>query len=522
MGGIVQQLAKVAEDVALPELRSNLRSLTTSFMGELEHSPIGKSLAEVWRSSYEPLYKKLSAEATGPIMEQFKAKAITPEVARKAISDANNAAKKSARAQVFGAKDEAIIGVLKKAQEQGGVIHANNIANHLSMQFGTTSGAAEPFRVRAKKMGVSIAHIEAPFSKTSKFEKNVRNAMSWSFTPRIAIPHLSQILNSTVSNGVSSTVKAISEYIGNPEEFGKMVQKTGAFEEELFHVTKNLDNWFSKLFHQPGFNWVRKHQIAVSALAGKHSAMDAFEELMSNPKSLKAKIQLTHLGLNPDTLREAGKLSQDDLEKAMYRGAADTMFFRSAGGGSPFKWQQDGFKRAMWWYKDFLFNQTRFMKEAIKRDFRKGNAEGIKTIAWIATAFPVVGEVIHSLENAATGNNPFARPEEDKFNTPGVGKNEYIDAVAHAAGLGMGYSIMRAAKRNGLADYFAGPLYSTGMDLYQDAQAGRGRAIGRTILMKAGVGGPALANIIVPKETPKERARKAAQTRKAKANTHYY
>lgn len=492
MASTASSLVDVGKDLLSGEFTGELRPLYSSFMGELEHSPTGQALKNVWRSLYEPTLKKESASLTAPVIQQFKSGAITKDAAIEAVSEAQRTAQKSVRAKVFGNKDELIPAMLKKMQAEGGIAHANNVADNLSMMFSEKSGNFSSWRLAARKAGVELKNIESPIPRTANWEKNTREAFSWMLLGRIGIPHLAQVLNMTANSGISSSIKALAEYARDPVTAGKAVQEVGAFEEEWIHSLKDY-GWFRKFFHQPGFNYIRQSEIKLSALAGKHSAMSAAKELLENPASKAANIQLRHLGLNPESIMEAGKLSDNDISTAMYRSAADSMFFRSAGGGSPVGYQKSEFMRPIWWYKDFIFNQSRFMKEIIKRDFRKSPADGLKTIAWIATAFPLMGELVHSLENAATLNDPTKRDQP-------IADSEYVDALAHSGAAAMAYSIMKATKRNGLMTYFAGPLYGSTADLFQDAVSGRGREFARTAIMKAGPLGPAAANILVPKQ----------------------
>ena len=179
---------------------------------------------------------------------------------------------------------------------------------------------------------------------------------------------------------------------------------------------------------------------------------------------------------------------------------------------TPYKWDETPSLRIMNLYKHYGFRQAKLLKDTL---VRAKEAEGLKGVAKITatlgTAFFAVGEMNKIVEETLRGRDPYSKDEE-KNNLFG---SEYLDGIAHAGGFGIMYSIMRSAKHNHLAGYFAGPVLSSTFDILQDIGNARGRSLARDVGRKFGLPGVFITNQILPPN-------KRSQSNKSFTHHHHY
>lgn len=477
----LNQLISEAAERSTPWLKS--------FGSELEKFPAGKLLKEHLENVFEPQLHKIAQQR----MDALGAKA-TPQ-------DINNAFRDTAehlRVRHFGPKQQLLTAVIKDAYNKGGPILANNVSDGLNIYFHENKGIVG-YQLAAQKAGVPVSGTSAK-TPINQVEAKIRSGFSWLITPRIVIPHMTQPLNFLMFDSVTSVAKGLAEYFTDYKSAKAFVKRSGALADEykyqLMSQSTGGNTWIARLFHQPGFNFVRRQQIIWSALAGKHSALESAEELLSNPNSKRAITNLKSLGLDPQKIAQKGGLSAEDIELAAYRNAQETMFIRS-GLDTPHAWETNMATRLTFMYKHFAYNEGRFLIEAFRKAYAAEGIPGVaKTAAIIATLFPVAGEFVKLTEQLITG-----RDDNPKDNFLG---NEYTDAIAHASGFGIMYGMVRSAQRSATASYFAGPFFGLIDDLSQDLWRGDLYALGRDTTRRAGVFGPAISNTMFPRRKSKK------------------
>ena len=438
----------------------------------LNRQPIGKAFGDFLEHTLEPEVKR-----TGQTYLDAKIKQGLP--AHIAATDAGKEAWHDVRKAYLGQNDEALIKFIHSASKQHGPAYGNSVADAMSVYFHDASSYWRTHKIKfdpSSTEHISLKNVgirsEAEYREPKEFEKSLRQAMGWMYTPTIAIPHLSQVGNTVFNEGISSTARALAEYTSALAKGGATKQKvmndvikSGAlFDEIRFQMMEDAKGGgiVRQLFHHPGFGWVRRQELAITALAAKNTAQDAMKVINrygpGAAESRKAIFNLNRLGLKWQDIAEKGmELTDEDLHKAMYNGANQAIFIRSEL-YTPYKWEESFSSRMGFQYKQFAFRQGRFLAMGFQNAYRRDGVAGLaKAVAVYGTMFPVFGELVHSLENIATGKNPLQRDHE--------GGAEYFDALGHAAGLGIVYSMFRSGMYNYGRGFLTGPLWNTIEDL---------------------------------------------------------
>jgi hypothetical protein len=531
-----------------------------SFQSQLEKSNIGRVASDLLKSDFTPLWKKnqvngrkffehelgqipeaMHIEVTNAVKNksvhpnpavnraaqmiskiyhnQQIAKPIELDTARggtelqKWLDWNQKYTKRVARERVFGSKDEALASIIKGAYKERGLPYANTVADGLSMFFREDRrGFPVGFKQAAMqgKDAVPLSRVDSPYHSVQQWERKLRSMMAWSFTPRIAIPHLSQFMNSTLVNGIKPTAEAMAAIMRDPQASLERIIQSGAMEDEMFFHMEDMINKrnstklgkFLLNMKQPGFKQVRKWQIVLSGLGGKYAAQEHASDLVRGVNVKEAETMLKFYGLDTQEVLKAGGLTAEMEDKAMYRAAEEAMFIRS-GLHTPPKWDRSSATRMVFMYKHYMFNEGRLLADIVRRDFSISKAKGLHTLAYIGTAFPMAGYGVKMMMNTATGHPPTETPESGKI-TGVEPVDEWFESMGHVAGFGIGYSIARAARRRALADTLMGPILGTGVDLAQDILAGNTRELVRDVTRKAGVAGPLLTNIGLPSKKKKK------------------
>jgi hypothetical protein len=486
-----------------------------------------------WRASVDSILKKFSTSA--PLGDYIK-NVYEPEIAHEAEhfvgqgldrGQARRVGKSIVDAYTWGSNYQRLAQVVNNVRANHGTFAAQHVADAISVYFkegGYGAGAPGKEWRRMAKVGLS------PYTKPANWEQDLRGASRWIFTSRIAIPHLSQPLNTLLIGGLENSIKSLRDLIAEPQMMLQRVLQSGAFEYE--HVDQfgkiiQGNSIFEKLFNQPGFRFLRKWQIVHAALTGEYAAKDAADRVLyhasrganyANDINFKtASAELKALGIDHREVLQNGGLTPNLLQRAQFKGADEAMFI-SRGLRTPPGWEHNYAMRFAFMYRHYIFSQGKLLKDSLIRSYelaRQGNPIPLmKTVAIIGAIFPAAGELIKGAEGLATGHNPLSEdfqkrritPVENvaevfgiKHNTIAGAADEYLDAVSHTAGLGIMYSILRSAKRNALAEVMVGPYGTTLADLGQDMYHMKGEELARDVLSRAPVVGSAASQYFLPR-----------------------
>lgn len=302
----------------------------------------------------------------------------------------------------------------------------------------------------------------SPYTKQSELETGWGKFASWIYLSKIAIPHTMQPLNLLLEGRSTAAFgKALFESASNFKSALDQTEKAGALTDEYLHAsrpTTAIGKAMENVFHMPAFKYMRKFQIVTSAIDGKYSAIESAEKYKNSGFTSNAEeVFLRHLGIDPRDIKSRG-LQQNDIDKAMYSVAHNTMYIRT-GLEVPHQWSTNATTRLATQYKGYSFNQARIMADAYRRSYKMNGLAGIaKTSAITGALFPIAGEFIWSIDSLVNTGDPTNRDDVMKNLDDGGPIDNYISALSHMAGLGIGYSVMRAANRNALESYLLGPM----------------------------------------------------------------
>lgn len=376
----------------------------------------------------------------------------------------------------FGQNDKALAAIVHTVKENKGRVSASNLADFLDIYLHNTMPGA--YRIEGLKH-------QSAYKSANEAEKLLGKFTSYTMASRIAVPHSVQWVNTLQNSGIKSTLEGLFEWVKTPQDAIKFVKNSGALDEEARHELeisiRGGRSKFEKILMQPGFSWVRKQELKLAALSGKHQALNAAEELLANPSSKDAATILGSLGINHNDVLTAKGLTTHMEETAGFFAADRDMFFRSTR-NTPFRWSSNPTWRMITQYKPFAFNMSRMIKENLVRNWERGATPTAKifnvtkAIAGFAITFPVVGELVSLAENQLLGrqDKPFETdtPFSDKWKHDHAFLDQYLNAFAHVGGFGVAYSLIRATKRRMLANFMLGPASSSLADFAGDVSQG--------------------------------------------------
>lgn len=445
-----------AAEVEAPGFYRSARAL-------LDKTDIGK----VWGNYLEHTFKPEVAKTGQQLLTHKIASGIAP---KQAALDAGWEALHDTRKRLIGPNDEALIKFIHTATKKEGVIYGNQMADAMSVYFEDTGNywrhnaikltpGAQP--IDLKSVGIRQT---VKYTKASEVENQLKRSLSWMYTPLIALPHVGQLSNIILDNSIKDVAQGVGEYFSKgitKRQFQQDLLDSGTmFEENRMQILADAQGGglMRKLVDHPGFSHVRRVEISVAAATGKHAAINAAEKFNRVQDSWSGHT-LAKLGINPqEVLRQGGALSPEQIQKAMYSEANRTIFMRDAL-QTPWRWEENIGMRLNSQYRHYIFRQGRFLSEVFKNSYKFGGGSQLtKAIATYAIVYPVFGEIVHSLENLATAQNPFHRDSKTWY-------GEGFDALGHSAGLAIFYSMWRSAQYNNGAGFFTGPALNTVIDV---------------------------------------------------------
>lgn len=387
-----------------------------------------------------------------------------------------------AKSAYLGKHDEVLIKTIHDATKQKGEVYGNMISDALTYVL---HDAGEAKKIEGKDAiapgwrtrrvlkdvrgegGISLQDVgireRSRFTAPEEWEKALRETSGWLNAPLIVIPHVGQTAAILLTRGFGATAKALADYgkiIGGADDIMGGILKSGVLWDEM-----NIDmqrqakglGMFEKLFHFPGFSWVRKQELMISALAGKHALIDVLGEMQSEGVNKWNTNTLNKLGFQVDEMAEKGfKATQEDIERAMFREANRSIQITREL-DTPWKWNESAMARMGFQYKHFAYQFGRMLSTTLRESWKYGGPkQGLKTLGILGFLFPAVGEMVHSAENIAQFKDPSQRDMEGHWYEPGT--PEWFDAMGHVGGIGIFYSLWRSGLYYKGRGFLEGPV----------------------------------------------------------------
>lgn len=528
---VMQDLAPAAkkflQDAAV-KTEPYIRSIGHSLSQTEEGKDVANLLTKYTRKSQQ-LFAGLHQDATNKVATGTLS--AMPE-SHELLSSARTAA----RTKVFGSHDALLSLYTSASHDNHGHIATQNLMDNIAMylhedqkigthghesQFKTNASAAieksDPRYKQARefakknevsldsamdKLGIQQYNTSSDYRRPGQAEKSATNFIYSRFSPLIAIPHLGTILNTVQSTQTSALVKALAEttnfkslaelkkqHIASGITAEGALRSMRAFEDArngklVKHLPGSLQDVITKVTSTPGFNYVRDWQIAFTGSATYHSAIDYADKLARDPSDRLALARLEQYGMTPNDLasiKDTGKLSQDQIERATWNGVNKKIFLDTSMNRA-YNSQKNAWTRAFTMYHGYISSQAKFMREEGQIAFKSGNVAQIaKTVAIMGVVFPAAGEALKMLEMVGRGQwNSISAEAKNDYEAASFAKDEsvaahardfasvYLEAYAHLGAFGVAFELIQGVQRGFLLEQMAGPLWGTGLKYAQD------------------------------------------------------
>jgi len=293
--------------------------------------------------------------------------------------------------------------------------------------------------------------IEA--TRTSPTKQKISQLLRTIQTPKLAFAQLlniGQSANTLLASDLPSLALGIKKAFTH--EGVQRALKSGAIMESTIREMGRLvgsESKFANFFLKAtGFSWTEKFNRIVASNTGMAYAERLMRKLSKNPTNKKILQQLAELGIDGAKALKRG-LSEEDLLKAGQIMAEITQFRARPIDLPALASSPEG--RVIFQFKNFVYNQTKFLKRQIVDNIQKGNyARAIRTIAILSILFPIQGEILSDIRSLITGST---RPT--KF------LDRYIENIANVGGMGIVADLFTSAKYDSLLDQIVGPTVST-------------------------------------------------------------
>ncbi len=203
-----------------------------------------------------------------------------------------------------------------------------------------------------------------------------------------------------------------------------------------------------------GMDAVEKHLRTVSALAGKYHAEDMAARLLASPADEMVRKELVAMGLKPQAIIKAGKLTAPMRQRAMQTVANKTQFQ-----GRPLDLPilaSTPAGRTVFQYKTFVYQHSRMLMDL----WRKANPrQKARMLAHLTVTFPIAGHHVARIKDVIAGRE-----------APGRIEDMLMEAHAAVATTGLAGDIIQQAMQYGRApDIVDPPILGSVRDLSEVA-----------------------------------------------------
>jgi hypothetical protein len=279
--------------------------------------------------------------------------------------------------------------------------YADSVAGRLSevQTFGKKDEIANALINKISEGGGDYREAQRIFDFMYKGEpqnKLVNNLTKFQALTKLSLAFFSnatQSVNTASIGGIGRTVKAIVKNFTdfkNSDDFAKIagVYQDMNIKQELGFEPGKLMNLVMK-----PFNIVERFNRRVAATTGKLKGIDLINDFKKNPQDKYIIESLEKLGIKTEKLL-AGKINDEDLIKAANTFTYKTQFLANAFNIPP-AWRTPTGK-LLSQFKSFSFMQTKFVRDEILKEARKGNIAPLVKFLFMA---PVASFTAQSLRN---------------------------------------------------------------------------------------------------------------------------
>ncbi len=341
----------------------------------------------------------------------------------------------------------------------------------------------EPLPVDVNKFDTMNVH-----EKSNALERFTSRRVRYFLAPMIAINHMSTFFNysqaplEAIYKGLASAgndeIKQLADAsaILTSQHFSMLSDELNLESGKFSSATgrPEVARLYGKMFHNPGFNFIRNAQLKLGAAIGYHSALYWADAAFKGDK--RALIELKEMGLDPAIiLKQGGKLSENDKVKAIWHFVNNRTFISRPLDRS-LTATRSPWTRMLTMFHGYVTSQQRFMRRELAKMYQAGDYVGIARFAGtVGLLFPAVAPMLKGAEVFARTASPATAVQgveqdytalEHPENLEGF-TSEYLDMLSYFGSWGVMHSFVTAAHGDRLALALIGP---TGGDAIRTAQ----------------------------------------------------
>lgn len=422
-------------------------------------------------------------------------------------------AMKTARADVWGPRDQHLQTLLHVATKQGGDSHAQMLSNHVmvSLHDGAPEGTgmssiANNFRMNNKVKGANPSFTPKdvnPYQRKNDFERAISKYSNTIFAGKAAAPHSTNFMVSTLNNSIKSSMKGmlatlpVNHNYENSKLFLKMMDampETAITEyrqqwEYNHSLTKGIVSKFNfipnsvgEMIHRnlsmPGLNAVRRITLVNAGMTAKYELDELGTSLLhaKDPTLIEAKLR--RMGINPDKIRKQnGFMKPEDYKTGIFKNVDQSIGLVGNLQRTNLS-QSTMMGRMMFQFHSSITRITKSIYDGYMFDFKNKDYAGLaRRTAILSLAFPEFGNAVSGIESLWGGHGAekswedYKEREGKMWGSHGALSliSSRIYAMSHMGATGISINYSRSLGRNQLAKQMAGPLASSAFEMAQDA-----------------------------------------------------
>lgn len=318
--------------------------------------------------------------------------------------------------------------------------------------------------------------------------------------PKLAFSQITNLGQGLTNTSLASTLPtAIRGYFAAFTDKGFLTAlKTGSTLESIINEVSSragAENAFStKFLKYVGFSASERLNRTAAANTGAIYASDTARKLITSGGKQVFKDRLKELGVDAEAILQKGIISPEEVLTAA-KNFVDKTQFRSRPIDLP-AFVQSPYGKLVFQFKNFAFNQTKFLKNELKKEAASGNwGRFTRDLIILGTVFPMTGEVLADVRSLITGSK-----------RPTNAFDRYLDDLSYAGGFGLLGDLVKSASLGTLSDVVLGPAVSQGVKnteiLTKAVKNGKlSNSDKRFLINQFGITSP-IGNRLYPPQTP--------------------
>jgi hypothetical protein len=309
------------------------------------------------------------------------------------------------------------------------------------------------------------------------------------------ISNATQPVNVALVTGNMTLLKSLAKEVTNFKSAEDFALRAGSILSSVTHESQissgvSPSGFSGKMMEYNGFSPVEVHNRIVASMAGAEHAVNMFKRLKRNSNDPYARRHLSYwLGLDPDVLVNQSRLTQEQIHIAAHT-LTDRTQFRTTAMETPPSWGSTLTAKMIFLFKNFAFNQSKFMYTIARNEVLAGN---LRPLIPLLTTIPMIGYLADKAKRFASG-----APDPKTF-WEGI-----LGAYSAVGGFGIISDMAARAAVGQLANSAIGPIFGDAVDLiqspYKGTKADPLKDIKKQVVRRIPVVGRRLSHELYPSE----------------------